>query len=229
MTRQNYSPRSRHVVKIANRPTRTSQFKILKTVDHPAAADDDVLRHCPSAIQQRRPDEAERIARDVLTRNAQHPVALYFLGVALIAQRRAGEAVAPLEQAARIRTDAAIETHLAIALRNSGQSAAALTWFARATSRQPAFAPAFKEHGALLRSMRRFAQAEAVLKRGQQVAPAMPDLDILLGGVLLDRADPSQAKAAFARALARVPGHPEALFGFGTALIYEGEFAQAAE
>jgi tetratricopeptide (TPR) repeat protein len=154
---------------------------------------------------------------------------LFFLGVALLAQRRAGEAVAPLEQAARIRPDAAVETHLAMALRDSGQSAAALTWFERATSRQPAFAPAFMELGATHCRVRRFAEAEAVLRRGQQIAPTMLGLDLLLGAVCLDRANPSSAKAAFARVLTQVPGHPEALFGLGTALLHEGEFAGAIE
>jgi tetratricopeptide (TPR) repeat protein len=194
-----------------------------------ASADDAALQRCTLAIQQRRPDEAERIARDVLGRNAQHPGALFYLGVALLAQQRPGEAVAPLEAAARMRADAAIETHLALALRNCGKPEAALPWFERATSRQPAFAPAFMEFAITLRTLRRFAQAETVLKRGQQCAPAMPEMDIVLGAVLLHRADPAGARVAFTRALTRLPGHPEALFGLGTALLNEGEFARGAE
>jgi len=194
-----------------------------------AAADEKALRRCRSAIAERRPDDAERVARDVLSRNPQHAGALFLLGAALLMQQRAGEAVGPLEEAACIRADSVTETHLAMALRNSGQSAAALTWFERATTRQPAFAPAFKEFGATLRAMRRFAEAEAVLKRGQELAPPMPDLDILLGAVLLRRADLLNAKAAFARALAYAPDHPEALLGYGSALVHEGEFGSAAE
>jgi tetratricopeptide (TPR) repeat protein len=192
-------------------------------------AEDDALRRCSAALSQRRPAEAERLAREVLTTSPQHPAALFFLGVAHLVQGRAGEAVKPLEQAARLHPDASIETHLAMALRESGRSAEALTWFERATSRSPAFAPAFKELGATYRSLRRFAEAEAILQRGQQLAPAMPDLHMLLGAVHLDRADPVKAQAAFARALAQVPGHPEALFGIGTALVNQGEFARATE
>src|SRR5262249_51382355 len=167
-----------------------------------AAVDEDALRRCPAAISQGRAGEAEHIARDVLTRSPLHVGALFFLGAALLAQRRAGEAIAPLETAARIETDAAIEMHLAIALRNTGQSAAALIWFERATTRQPAFVPAFMEFGATLRAMRRLPEAEAVLRRGQAWAPPTPDLDILLAAVLLGRADLAGAKAALARALA---------------------------
>jgi cytochrome c-type biogenesis protein CcmH/NrfG len=77
--------------------------------------------------------------------------------------------------------------------------------------------------------MRRFADAEAVLRRGQALAPAMPDLDVLLGAVCLDRGDPVKAQAAFTRVLAQAPGHPEALFGLGTALVNQGEYARASE
>lgn len=192
-------------------------------------AEDNALRRCSAALAQRRPAEAEGIAREVLATSPQHPAALFFLGVAHLVQGRPGEAVEPLEQAARTHPEASVETHLAIALRDSGRTAEALTWFERATSRRPAFAPAFKELGATYRQLRRFADAEAVLRRGQELAPAMPDLDMLLGAVYLDRGDPVKAQAAFARALAQVPGHPEALFGVATALVNQGDFARAAE
>lgn len=203
--------------------------KIEGSCDVSLLAEDDALHRCSAALAQRRPAEAERIAREVLTKSPQHPAALFFLGVAMLVQGRASEAVSPLETAARLHLDASIETHLAIALRECGRLAEALTWFERATSRSPAFAPAFKELGATYRQLRRFADAEAVLRRGQELAPAMPDLDMLLGAICLDRADPAKAQAAFARVLAQVPGHPEALFGLATAFVNQGEFARAAE
>ena len=191
--------------------------------------EDNALHRCSAALAQRRPAEAEAIARQVLATSPQHPAALFFLGVAHLVQGRAEEAVKPLEQAARLHPDASVETHLAMALRDSGRTAEALTWFERATSRTPAFAPAFKELGATYRNVHRLAEAEAVLQRGQELAPAMPDLDMLLGAVCLDRGDPVKAQAAFARAQALVPGHPEVLFGIATALVNQGEFARAAE
>ncbi len=194
-----------------------------------AAADEEALRAGFAAVEQRRLDEAERIAREILARNAQQPGGLYLLGVTLLAGRRPGEAIALMEQAARLRTDAAVETHLAMALRSNGKPAAAIPWFERAITRQPPFAPAFKEFAGLLRTMRRYGEAETVLKRGLEVAPAVPELAMLLGGVSLDRANPAAAKVAFARALANAPGHPDALLGFGIALLYEGEFARASE
>ena len=106
----------------------------------------------------------------------QQPAALFFLGVAHLVQGRAQEAVKPLELAANNRPEASIETHLGMALRECGRVAEALTWLERATSRWPIFAPAFKELGVTYRKMRRFADAEAILRRGQELAPPMPDL-----------------------------------------------------
>ena len=191
--------------------------------------EENALRRCSAALAQRRPSEAEHFAREVLSINPQQPAALFFLGVAHLVQGRAQEAVKPLELAASNRAEASIETHLAMALRECGRVPEALTWFERATSRWPVFAPAFKELGLTYRQMRRFADAEAVLRRGQELAPPMPDLDVLLGAVCLDRGDPVKAQAAFTRVLAQVPGHPEALFGLATALLNQGEFVRAAE
>jgi len=191
-------------------------------------AEENALHRCSAALAQRRPSEAEHIAREVLATNPQQPAALFFLGVAHLVQGRAQEAVKPLELAASNRQEASIETHLAMALRECGRVAEALTWFERATSRWPVFAPAFKELGATYRQLRRFADAEAVLRRGQELAPPMPDLDILLGAVCLDRGNPAKAQEVFTRVLAQVPGHPEALFGLGTALVNQGEFVAAA-
>lgn len=195
----------------------------------PPSASDEAARRAMATIQSGRPDQAESIARELISRNPRHPAALHALGLALLAQRRPLEAIAPLEEAARARADPAVETHLAIALRQTGRSADAVSWLERATARQPAFAPALRELGMLLFSLRRLAEAEAVLQRGREIAPALPEWSLVLGGIFLERADREQAKLAFAQALANAPGHPSALFGLGTALMDDGEFAPAAE
>jgi tetratricopeptide (TPR) repeat protein len=200
-----------------------------KSASHLLAADENALRESAAAIDNRRPDLAERIARDVLTRQPQHPRALHLLGIALLAEQRAPEAVLPLQQAARGRSDPTLETHLGKALRHAGRTAEALTWLERAAAHEPPFPAALHELGILLHAMRRFDAAEAAFKRGLLAAPTSVDMMIELGGIHITRADPASAKIMFARALAHAPGHPRALHGFGTALLYEGEFARAAE
>ena len=86
--------------------------ELSRSRDRAAAAIDDILRLGARALEERRAPDAERLARDALARDSRRPDALHLLGVALLAQNRAREAVAPLEQAASERTSARIETHL---------------------------------------------------------------------------------------------------------------------
>ncbi len=190
---------------------------------------DEAVQQARMALEARRPDEAERMLRIALVHDPRHPGALQLLGIALLTQGRAHEAVVPLEQAVGGRADPVGETYLGIALRQNGRADAALEWLQRAAERQPPFGLAFHELGVLLFSQRRLAEAEAALRRGLTVAPAMVELSIVLGGIHLDRGEREDAKLAFARALANAPGHPGAMFGMGTACMDNGEFARGAE
>lgn len=201
-----------------------------KNTDRAAVTSADQALHSGwAAIDGRRPDEAERVARDVLSRHPQHAGALYLLGLALLIQKRPREAVGPLTEAARDTVNPLIETHYALALRDVGRRDEAIDWLERAISRKPAFAPAFHELGLIFCGMRRYDDAEAVLKQGIELAPSVAELLVELGGVYIFRAEPANAKAAFARALAIAPDHVRALHGCGTALLFEGEFERAAE
>ena len=194
-----------------------------------AASDDSALRVGWAAVDAQRPDEAERIARAVLSGHPQHLGALHLLGVALLIQKRPREAVGPLTEAARNSTDPRLETHYALALRDVGRNDEAITWLERAISRRPIFAPAFHELGLVLCGLRRYDEAEAVLKQGTELAPSVSDLWVELGGVYICKVDPANAKVAFARALVLVPAYVRALHGFGTALLLEGECERAAD
>jgi Flp pilus assembly protein TadD len=121
---------------------------------------DESLQPALAALRSGRPAEAERITRNVLSRAPQQAGALHLLGLALLAQQRPREAIAPLEDVARKRPDPAIETHLAIALRRAGRTSDAATWLERAVARQPPFPPAFHELGVLFLSLRRLKEAE---------------------------------------------------------------------
>jgi tetratricopeptide (TPR) repeat protein len=194
-----------------------------------AASDDSALRLGWAAVDAQRPDEAERIARAVLSGHPQHLGALHLLGVALLIQKRPREAVGPLTESARNSTDPRLETHYALALRDVGRNDEAITWLERAISRRPIFAPAFHELGLVLCGLRRYDEAEAVLKQGTELAPSVSDLWVELGGVYICKVDPANAKVAFARALVLVPAYVRALHGFGTALLLEGECERAAD
>jgi tetratricopeptide (TPR) repeat protein len=188
---------------------------------------DDALQRAMLALNGQRPNEAERIAGEVLKADPRQPGALYIFGCALLMQGRAEDAIAPLETAARGRHDAEIETQLAIALRQAGRQDDALSRLRRATKRLPPYAAAYRELGSLLSSMERYDEAIEALRRGIEIAPMMPGLSIQLGYVFLQRRNCANAKVAFARALDIYPGSPDALFGMAKA-HQEGGECQAA-
>lgn len=193
-----------------------------------AGRTDDALQRAIVALNGQRPQEAERIAGELLKADPRHAGALYVFGRALLMQGRAEDAIAPLETAARGRRDPEIETQLAVALRQVGRSEDAFSRFKHATKRQPPYAPAFQELGSLLVSMQRYDEAIETLNRGRAIAPMMPQLSIQLGYIFLSQRNCDDAKTAFARALDITPGSPEALFGIAKAHQEIGENEAAA-
>ena len=187
------------------------------------------LQQANLAIQNERPLDAERLAGEILKANAGHLEATKIVGYALLMQGRAADAVAPLEKAARASHDPEIETQLAIALRQAGQTDKALIWLKRAIKRMPPFAPAFHELGYVLHSLGRSDEAIAVLKQGIAAAPMMTEMPIQLGFVCYAINDRANAGGAFARALSINPVHPEAIQGLARVLMDDGDYAQAAE
>jgi len=197
---------------------------------HQGASEIEVeLQWASAAIDRGHFPDAERLARNVLGRIPQHPTALHLLGCALLLQGHPRQAVAPLERAARASQDPSIETQLAIALRQSGRTDDALARLQRATKRRPAYPAAFHELGFLLFSLHRIDEAIAVIGQGLELAPRMPELSVLLGGIHHARRDLAKAKAAYAHALAVAPGHAGAHYGMGVVLFDDGEFLLAAE
>ncbi len=194
-----------------------------------APAAEDMLRYAAAALQNGSAQEAERVARDVLSRYRNDARALELLGLALLEQARPAEAIAPLEQSVRVRRDAPNQTYLALALLATGQSAKAKTLLQRATDRRPPFPPAFFELGKLLRQEWRLAEAEAIFERGMEAAPRVAEFPLRLGTLRLERGNMEGAKQAFTSALAIAPGLPAALQGLVYSLKDSGDFEAAAE
>lgn len=189
----------------------------------------DALQRAMYALDGGRPQEAERLAAELLRADPHHARALYVRGCALVMQGRAAEAIASLEAAARGRHDAEIDTMLAIALRQAGRNEDALRRLKLAAKRRPPYAVAFKELGFLLVSMGRYDAAIEALNRGIEIAPMMPQLFIQLGYAHFSRRDFADARTAFARALEILPDAPDALFGIARAHQEVGKNEQAIE
>ena len=176
-----------------------------------------------------RPQEAQRIAQQILKIDPRRAQALHILGCALLMQGRSANAIAPLEDAARALRNPETETLLAIALRRVGRSEDALSRLKRAIKRQPPFGPAFHELGFLLFSMERNSEAIEALSRGLELLPMMPELSMLLGNVLLACRNFAGAKVSFARALNISPNSSDAMYGLGTAHWRLCEYQPAAD
>jgi tetratricopeptide (TPR) repeat protein len=193
------------------------------------SASDRALERATLALQMQRPDEAEWIAADVLKANRGNIVAATILGRALLMQNRAGEAIAPLERAARRGGDPAVETLLAAALAAAGRRDEALDQLRQTTARRPAFAPAFLEHAGQLANIGKIDEAIAVFESGLALAPDAIDLQKQLGLLLLKCNDRARARALFLQALAMAPGRSDVLAGLAQVMLLDGEYADAAE
>jgi tetratricopeptide (TPR) repeat protein len=201
------------------------------TANGPSQASDageDLLARAMLALDDGRPEDAERMAAEMLRADPYHAGALYASGCALTMQGRAAEAIAPLEAAAGRRDDPALETMLAIALREVGRYEDAARLLELAVARHPGYAAAFLELGYLRVLMDRYDEAVDVLSRGIEIAPTMLQLSVQLGYAQLSRGDCNGAKAAFARALDISPSSHDALFGMAKAHQEIGENEEAA-
>lgn len=185
------------------------------------------LQRALFALNSQRPQETERIAAEVLKSEPRNNRALHLLGCALLMQGRPGDAIVPLESAARGQHDPEIGTQLAVALHKTGRDDDALARLKRATKHRPPYAPAFRELGNILFAMGRCDEAAEALRRGLDIAPMMPELSIQLGYVLLQLRNFAAAKDAFARALTISPNSPDALFGMAMACrgVFDNEAA----
>jgi tetratricopeptide (TPR) repeat protein len=187
------------------------------------------VQRAAAALNAGNPQDAERIAGEVLKTNPRHAGALHIVGYALLMQRRFDDAIAALEPVARSQHDPEFDTQLAIALRGAGRDDDALARLKRASKRKPPFAAAFLELGDLLISLKRYDEAIEILNRGLEAAPMMPEMSVQLGYALLERRDFADAKSVFARTLGIAPDRYNALFGMAKAHQELGECQAAAD
>jgi tetratricopeptide (TPR) repeat protein len=189
----------------------------------------DALVAAKTALDQGHAVQAEQLARKVVGKDTRNAAAQQILGGALLLQGRHADAIAPLEAAARTLRDPALDTQLAIALREAGRTDDALSRLKRAVKREPPYVFAFHELGFLLYSLGRTDEAIAAIQRGIELAPLSSNLFVLLGGIGQARHDRAGARAAYARALSISPNLASAHYGMGAVLMTEAAYAQAVE
>jgi tetratricopeptide (TPR) repeat protein len=190
------------------------------------------LENAVVALRTARPDEAVRLAAQVLSYEPKHRHALSLLGVALLASGRGAEAVAPLTAAAEDAGDVEIETNLAVALTHAQRFDDAVRHLERAIAIQPDLAATYQKLAVLHVMRNRLDEAEAAAIQATTHGADDGEAWATLGKILLDRGKSRAAAEAFTRALERLPGQRRAdllplLHPLASTLIAEGEYAAA--
>jgi predicted Zn-dependent protease len=189
----------------------------------------EILERASLALRMNHPGEAERLASELLRAERGNVLAASLLGQSLLTQNRPGEAITPLEKAARRSGDPSLETLLAIALASSGLRDAALAQLRKTTARRPFFPPAFRELASQLAKSGENEQAIATLETCLAQTPDLVELQMDLGALHLGRNERIRARAALTKALAVAPGRPDVLALLARIMLLDGEYASAAD
>lgn len=188
-----------------------------------------MLANAVMALRMQQPNEAERLASEVLKLDHGDVAAAQILGRALLIQNRAAEAMIPLQTAAHHAADPETETLLGLALSATGRGEEALDQLRKAATRRPAYPPAFLEQAGLFARKGRFEEAVAVLESGLALVPGSVELHMELGFVHLKRNDREKARAMMSKALETAPGRPDILAALAKIMTMDGEYADAAD
>lgn len=188
-----------------------------------------MLERAAFALRMQHFSEAEQLAAEVLKASRTDIVAVSIFARALIAQNREGEAIAPLEKAARRSGDANIETLLGAALGGAGRRSEAIEQLRRTSARCPPFLPAFQELAGQLTKAGRVDEAVAAIESGLALMPDAIDLQLDLARLHLHRNERGKARAILLNAREAAPGRPEILTALARVLLLDGEYASAAD
>jgi predicted Zn-dependent protease len=188
----------------------------------------DAIEAAGQALRERRLDEAERLARDVLKSNRAHVDAARILGHVLVQQGRFDEAVEALRHPARRSRSAELEALQAHALTKASRKAEAVTVLLTAITRQTPFPLAFVQLAELLDEDDAAAEAARVLNAGLALCPKEPVLSMGLGYHHLRWGDRAAARRCFADVHAAHADRTDAILALAGVLAQDGEHMAAA-
>jgi protein O-GlcNAc transferase len=167
--------------------------------------------------------EAEKIYRQVLSREPRNPGALHLLGVIALQTGQLDAAIELIRKAIAI-DPAAAEFHLNLgnALRSSGLLDQAVAAYRQALRLRPSHAQAHNNLGNALRELGLLDEAIAAYRRALQIAPALAEAHANLGSSLHDKGQLDEAIAAYRECLRLKPDYAVAHNNLGIALRDQG-------
>lgn len=172
--------------------------------------------------------EAERLALKMIRSYPKNGLGWKVLGASLLMAGRTGEALVPVQNAARLLPgDAEARHDLGIVLHALGRQEEAESSLRRATELRPGFAEAHGNLGNMLWSLGRMKEAESSLRQAIQLRPGFALAHNNLGNVLRAQGRQEAARAHYVRATELMPDHAEAHANLATALQDMGRLEEA--
>jgi protein O-GlcNAc transferase len=177
---------------------------------------------------QGRPDDAARLFRKAVRRNAKSAETHRELGHALIALNQHEQAISQYEKAIVIKPDyAQAHNDLGNALQMIERRPQAIAHYRSALSINPDFAPALLNLGNALMQLYCHSEAEMCFRHAVALLPEFAEAYVNVGSALLLQYKYDEAIAHFERALSFAPDHAVALTSLGVCLAHEGRKEEA--
>lgn len=184
--------------------------------DPEAAAAAGLFELATGHYRSRRPEEAERICRELLLACPGHVPARHLLGVLLLQRGQAGEAAGLLEQAAAGAPDNARYLYnLGLAYQGQARQGKAMQAFRQVLARQPAFPEALLALGRLCEQAGQGDEAIDCYRRARALQPDSQQVLELLAGAWHRAGRLEQAMECYRALLAIDPENADALNGMG--------------
>ena len=189
-----------------------------------------VVSELMSLFAARRFGDMEVRARSMLAQHAGTALLHELLGIALAAQGRHAEALAPLQTAAaQDPNDAQFWENLALCQRQLGQPADAAASLRTALAIRPDAVETLKALASVLRQQQRPDEAESILRRALALKPNDTAAHFNLGNVLVDQGSFAMAEESFRRAIALDQAEVAVHANLGNVLVENGRYAEAIE
>jgi predicted O-linked N-acetylglucosamine transferase (SPINDLY family) len=179
---------------------------------------------------QQRHEEAESLARRLISECPEHGLAWKILGSALRALGRLKEAMEVHQLTAQLRPhDYEAHFNLAYALQHQGQFDEAVKCYIAALGLQPNNPAAYNNLGNIFKTMGLFAEAETYCRQAITLLPTMENAHNNLGNALHAQGKYAQAQASFQQALALRPDWADAYNNLAITLKDRGYGIEAQE
>jgi tetratricopeptide (TPR) repeat protein len=180
--------------------------------------------------QAGRLQQAERLYRDILAREPEHPDALHLLGVIAHQTGQHEQAVTLIELAIRVQPRApAYYNNLGEALTALSRLDEAIVAYEQAGRLAPDYAEAHNNLGIALQIAKREEKAIAAFQRAIRAKPDFAEAHYNLGNVLLETGRPEEAVRAYRTALQLLPNYTQAYNNLGIALAAQLRIDEAIQ